>query len=278
MTAPSSRPTQCPHCKHDNQVETYETITSHDRQLREKLVSGALWSWRCARCAKNTVSLYPVLYHDMRAWCMIYYLDRRMTDDPRIIERMVPAAEQLTALRRFNASYRFRLCRSLDDFIEKIRIFEAGLDDRAIEYLKLRNRSRAENGPTLTANGARKMMTRISSEGRFERVLDGESKRLDFALSPFSSTPEERELHAEIAFSEYKDALSKVNERLGSQPDLSSGFLIIDQSYVAEQLAEDGPKRQETMAPGKESAGNMGAVVFGKTQQSETRKPWWRFW
>jgi len=279
MTAPSSRPNQCPHCKHDNQVETYETITSHDRQLREKLVSGALWSWRCAICAKNTVSLYPVLYHDMRAWCMIYYLDRRTTEDPRIIERMVPASDQLTALRRFNANYRFRLCRSLDDFIEKIRIFEAGLDDRAVEYVKLRNRTRAENGPTLTANGARKMMTRISSEGRFERVLDGESKRLDFALSPFLSTPEERALHAEIAFSEYRDALAKVNERLGSQPDLHSGFLVIDQSYVEERFPEDHPKRHEPIAPNNQPAGNMGAVVFGKTQQSEEkRKSRWRFW
>jgi len=260
MTAPSSRPTQCPHCGYDNQVETYESINSHDRNLREKLIAGALWTWRCSSCAKDTFSLYPVLYHDMRAWCMIYYLDRCMTEDPRVIERMVPAADQLTALRRFNLNYRFRLSRSVDDFIEKVRILDAGLDDRAMEYLKLQHAGAA-------------------SEIRFERLVDGEPKRLEFGITSRSSKPCGRTAPLEIAYSAYADALAKINERMGSQPDVASGFIVVDQSYVEERFPQIRPKRPETTAPTLQQPGDMGSIVFGKSKRfDEARKPWWRLW
>jgi hypothetical protein len=261
MTAPSSRPTQCPHCGYDNHVETYESINSHDRQLCEKLLSGALWMWQCAKCGKHTFSLYPVLYHDMRSWCMIYYLDRQMTEDPRVIERMVPSADKLTALRRFNLNYRFRLCRSLEDFIEKLRILDAGLDDRAVEYLKLRNRSS------------------MALEGRFERLIDEEPKRLGFGLSPFSSAPAERMVRSEIAYPVYADALAKIKARFGSDPDVQSGFIVVDTSYIEQRFAEAKPATAQPRPGNDEPVGNMGSVVFGKMRRShDARKPWWRFW
>ncbi len=142
MTIASSRPVECQKCRQENQVEICESINSHDRHLRDKLMSGALWKWRCTHCTHENVTIYPLLYHDMRTWCLMYYLDREITEDPNVIARMVPAPDQLTALRRFNATYRFRLCRSLDDFIEKMRILDAGLDDRAVEYLKDKTFSR----------------------------------------------------------------------------------------------------------------------------------------
>lgn len=260
MTAPSPRPTQCPHCKHDNHVETYESINSHDRQLRERLLSGALWEWQCAKCAKKTVSLYPVLYHDMRSWCMIYYLDREMTDDPRVIERMVPAADQLTALRRFNLNYRFRLCRSLDDFIEKVRIIDAGLDDRAVEY------SKALHAP-------------VPFGTRFERSVDGEPKWLEFSLTARSPCGPRTDPFA-VTYSAYADALAKFKERMGSEPDIASGFIVVDQAYIEERFPENRPKRPEPPAPTptQQPDGDMGSVVFGKTRREASQKPWWRFW
>ena len=261
MNAASSRPTQCPHCGYDNHVETHESINSHDRQLRERLLSGELWTWRCSNCARNTVSLYPVLYHDMRSWCMVYYLDRRMTEDPQVIGKMVPAADQLTALRRFNLNYRFRLCRSLADFIEKIRIIDAGLDDRAVEYLRLRH-----------------FGVRLNT--RFERVVDGEPRRLEFSITARTPCGPRTET-IPMMYSDYADALAKIGERMGSEPDVASGFIIVDPSYIEERFPELRPKLPEPVAPNPipHPAGDMGSVVFGTTQRSgDTRKPWWRFW
>ena len=261
MTAPSSRPTQCPHCGYDNHVETYESINSHDRQLREKLVSGALWTWQCAKCAKDTFSLYPVLYHDMRSWCMIYYLDRQMTEDPRVIEQMVPAADQLTALRRFNLNYRFRLSRSLDDLIEKVRLLDAGLDDRAVEYVKRRHSG-------------------VPSKTRFERLVDGDPKSLEFRIT--SHTPcGPRTSPVGVTYSAYMDALAKIRERMGGEPDVASGFIVVDQSYIVERFPEFRPKRPEPTAPTvtPQRAGDMGSIVFGRTRRTgDAQKPWWRFW
>ena len=253
MTIASSRPVACEKCRQENQVEISESINSHDRLLREKLISGALWKWRCTQCGHDNVTIYPLLYHDMRTWCMIYYLDRDITEDPKIIARMVPAAEQLTALRRFNSTYRFRLCRSLDDFIEKIRILDAGLDDRAMEYMKLRDRT--------------------AMKGRFERLTDGEIKTLSFGPSPSSSKP------VEIPFAAYSDALAKIKERLGDDTDPNSGFVIVDRPYIEQRFPQAVPKTQDAAAPREARAATMGSVVFGKgTSLDEARKPWWRFW
>jgi hypothetical protein len=263
MTAPSSRPTQCPHCGYDNHVETFESINSHDRQVRDRLLSGALWTWQCAQCTKKTFSLYPVLYHDMRAWCMIYYLDQQMTDDPRVIEQMVPTAEQLTALRRFNHSYRFRLCRSLEDFIEKIRIIDAGLDDRAMEYLRSHDRS---------------------SPFRFSGLVGGEGTNLEFRVMRLPSSKLYGHFRPiELPYSVYTDALAKIKERMSREPDVASGFIVVDRAYIEERFPELRPKPEpsEPMVPtsNPQPSGDMGSVVFGKTRRAgDERKPWWRFW
>ena len=272
MTLPSSRSAACRKCGKDSQVEIYESINSHDRHLRDKLVSGALWRWRCKHCAHENISIYPLLYHDMRAWCMIYYLDRQVTEDPAVIRRMVPAAHQLTALRRFNLAYRFRLCRSLDDFIEKIRILDAGLDDRAVEYLKLRNRV-FEKAAKTAANDMEKAPARAAMTARFERLIDGETRTLDFGPSPPAS-------RTQIAFPAYSDALAKIDERLGSQADVDTGFLVVDRSYIEERFPEAIPKsREEASAAAGEPPEDMGSVVFGKTRRlDERRRSWWRFW
>ena len=250
MTIASSRSVACQKCRQDNQVEFHESIKSHDRQLHDKLISGQLWKWRCTHCTHENVSIYPLLYHDMRVWCLIYYLDRKITEDPNVIAQMVPAPEQLTALRRFNSTYRFRLCRTLDDFIEKIRILDAGLDDRAVEYLKLRNRA--------------------GVNGRFERLTDGETKILGFGTA---SKP------LETPFSVYSDALVKIKEKFGDETDPASGFVIVDQTYIEERFREAVPKSKDAGAPREEAATDMGSVVFGKGKRfDEARKPWWRFW
>jgi hypothetical protein len=43
MTIASLRPVACQKCRQENQVETCDSINSHDRHLHDKLISGALW-------------------------------------------------------------------------------------------------------------------------------------------------------------------------------------------------------------------------------------------
>ena len=84
-----------------------------------------------------------------------------------------------------------------------------------------------------------------------------------------------------MAYSAYVDALANINERMGGEPDVASGFIIVDQSYIEERFPEFRPKRPEPTAPtpAPQSAGDMGSVVFGKTRRAgDTQKPWWRVW
>lgn len=255
VTPVSMRPTTCRKCGRQNQIEVYESVNSHQTNLRDKLSSGEFWKWRCSHCTDENTTVYPLLYHDMRRWCLIYYLDRNVTDDPKIIAQMVPAPDQLTALRRFNATYRFRLCRSLDDFIEKVRILDAGLDDRAVEYLK--RGSRAGDG----------VKARAAVNGRFERLIDRDGKTLDFGSN------------AEIALAAYSDALKTIKERLADETDADAGFVVVDQAYIEQRFPTAAPKSKAASAPvAKPAPSTMGAVVFGKNRPDQPRKSWWRFW
>jgi hypothetical protein len=168
--------------------------------------------------------------------------------------------------------------RSLEEFVEKIHILDAGLDDRAVEYLKLRSRIPEEVAKT-AANDIEKALAHTAMNARFERLIGEEPKTLNFGPSPFSSTPFQRAFRIEAPFSAYLDALAKIKERLGAETDPTSGFVIVDQSYIEQRFPEAVPKSKDASAPRESSAATMGAVVFGKgTSSGDARKPWWRFW
>ena len=223
MTIASSRPVACRSAGRKIRSKSYESINSHDRHLHDKLSFGELWKWRCTHCGHDNVTIYPLLYHDMRMWCMIYYLDRADDRGPECHRPNGAGPDQLTALRRFNSTYRFRLCRSLDDFIEKIHILDAGLDDRAVEYLKLRSRTSAK-----------------CREGRVngdEAGSNADGWRIQDA--GFWAVPIVLKAASEVAFSAYSDALAKIKERLGDETDPIPASL----SSISPTSSNDFPRR-----------------------------------
>lgn len=114
----------CPHCQaeHDHKVLDHINI-DRNPELRAKVQDLSCFRVTCPNCGKTALVVYPCLYHDMANQFMVWLWPE---------EGEAPRA-QFDPL----AGYTLRRVDSLNAFREKINILERGLDDRAVEIMKL---------------------------------------------------------------------------------------------------------------------------------------------
>ena len=131
---------QCPVCLNEESLTIWDTIdASTDPDLREKLLHKTLQSLECRNCGHSTLIASPLKYYDpeldLLAECrpdldreqLLKYLDEL---------RLSPAAVSSASEAAPEATF-CRLTATVNDLIEKIHAREQGLDDRALEIVKL---------------------------------------------------------------------------------------------------------------------------------------------
>ena len=109
----------CRGCGKPHEVEyTGSVNVSANPELKEKVRSGEMFLWTCPDCGCVNLLNLPFLYHDPDGKLMILLAQ--------------------TPLRSENLpeGYTGRLVRSVGELVEKINIFDAGLDDVVIEMCK----------------------------------------------------------------------------------------------------------------------------------------------
>jgi hypothetical protein len=131
MSKPYVETLRCPECDCSTEFTCYSSVNAtHDPALKEALLRGELTRFTCPGCGHPTNVSFDLLYHDMRGKRFIWlkYPDEGVPPavDPRT-EPMFELAE----------GYTFRLVTSLNELLEKIRLFDDGYDDVAMEVLKL---------------------------------------------------------------------------------------------------------------------------------------------
>lgn len=109
----------CCKCGGRHDVDVYSSIDiSTDPDLKGRVLNGELFVWNCPVCGAANLARYPLLYHDPAQNLMLV-----------LTEAMVNADG-------LPESYCGRIVRSPGELIEKIKIFDAGLDDVVIELCK----------------------------------------------------------------------------------------------------------------------------------------------
>lgn len=110
--------TICSECGTSFESPVYQSINVQDNpELKSKVVSGEIFLRRCPSCGKMQLAKYPLLYLDPSEHLLLCLSDQELAVD---------GLEGYTA-RRVTA---------VGDLIEKIKIFDAGLDDVIIELCK----------------------------------------------------------------------------------------------------------------------------------------------
>lgn len=114
----------CPDCGEAQSYRMYASINARENpELKEKILLETLFDWRCRRCNYFAAMAYPLLYTDPVAGYVISAAPLLSHED---------APEPTEELR----DYVKRSVKNLAELKEKILIFDAGLDDVAVELVK----------------------------------------------------------------------------------------------------------------------------------------------
>ncbi len=112
----------CPECKQHFRTNIYPSINVQmDEGIKDKILKGELFKFKCSHCHKEFEVSYPCLYHDMDKKIMIQFV----LENEKSTEIDIPK------------DYVFRIVDSYRQLIEKILIFDSNLDDRYMELYKL---------------------------------------------------------------------------------------------------------------------------------------------
>ena len=120
---------RCSACSAEFEAEVYSLVNvADDPDLKAAVMDGSLFVRRCPRCGAANLVRRAVLYHDPAELLMI-----SLTDGAAGAER---TAREIFISTPGLAQYTGRLVDSVGDLIEKVKIFDAGLDDAAMEICK----------------------------------------------------------------------------------------------------------------------------------------------
>lgn len=130
MSTQIKRELICPKCRAAAENQLWAGITADESpEIREKILGETFFDYKCPKCGYAARFLYPCLYHDKKLGFMVYFVPEGAGENPNpdgICEKF----PQLSGIKK-------RLVNSPESLKEKVLIFEAGLDDLAVELLKL---------------------------------------------------------------------------------------------------------------------------------------------
>lgn len=124
----------CSKCGASSEITIYRSINvSLDPELKAKVADGSLFVWRCPECGQMNLVKYESLYHD---------------PDRRLMIWLIPGGElpesQMKSILNHTAAmgdYTLRRVGDVSSLMEKVLLFDAGLDDVVVEMCKFVTRS-----------------------------------------------------------------------------------------------------------------------------------------
>ena len=113
----------CPNCGQTQKLELYTSINAEENpELRRDILRESVFDWECRHCGYTAQMAYPTIYHDPERGFMVCLRP----------SGAVSKAETIPAVKGLKK----RSVKNPQELKEKILIFEAGLDDTAVELVK----------------------------------------------------------------------------------------------------------------------------------------------
>lgn len=117
---------KCPYCGEEFTIEVWDSVNAQeDPDLRERCISGDLFRFTCPHCHKEFMVQFPLVYIDRDHKFVLWLSQNEAPESLRTVTK--PLADK---------GYRLRRTPTLEEFCEKIQIFEDGADDRMVELAK----------------------------------------------------------------------------------------------------------------------------------------------
>jgi hypothetical protein len=214
MSRPVQETITCKGCGSQQRFTLWTSLNvTLNREEKQQLIKGELTRFVCGKCGWSGEVVYPLLYHDMEQHLMFWLVPGGGELDTSALPSGGPMQ-----------GYAFRWVATRNELIEKILLFERGLDDRAVEFFKLLVRAECQarehpiTGTLLFAD------TGLTAEGepliRFEHLTDDGAESLEMPLASFNSMRE------------------SLADRLASGSSEEGKWLRIDSAYAKSLLGE----------------------------------------
>lgn len=208
------RKINCPNCGKENSVILWEKINvDMNPDLKEKLFDESINNLVCAHCGyKSRVDL-PLYYNDAKKKFFIYLVPDYPVGSKDEQELIGNLNSQTLGILDGGYANKQRVVFEYYTMLEKIGIFDEGLDDRAIEGCKILARTQL------------KLM-----EGRAAFVKkDGDKLVFHF----FEKEDKEASKTFDVPMAMYEDVKALLEEKDKEDP---SSFRIVDVKYAARML------------------------------------------
>jgi hypothetical protein len=212
MSVPSQEKIACRYCQQEQEFTLWQSINATlDPSLKDQLMSGELTTFTCQSCQKNAEVVWPLLYHDMERELMVHIrFDEDLPDGQ---------AREPEPVEDFMRTFTLRTVASRNELVEKVLIFEEGLDDRVIEIFKIALRRQLEQDDQ-DADG--ELMFSACGES------EGGEKEIAFVL--FKG---EGEASFAVPLSVYEYFAESIRARLPSAEAEAGRWLRVDARYAA---------------------------------------------
>lgn len=211
MSTPKNKDVSCPHCGAAVKTEMWPAIGAQSALfLRERVLDETLFDWKCPACGYEAQLVYPCLYHDRERGFLVYVAPNTGCCAPEAVD-VSGEFPQFAGMKK-------RVVATLAGLKEKILIFEAGLDDLAVELVKL----------ALADVAAAKHGTAV--ETVYFNAVDRGADRIDFSFFlPGRPEPAGKSTRLDV----YRKSLEIV-ERIGANED--GAFRSVDYDAAQEAL------------------------------------------
>lgn len=206
MAIPSIK-ARCAKCGKVSEVQAPGSVNvGTNPEMKEDVCSGRIFVWNCHECGTANLARWPFLYHDPQQRLMLWLSDGNASTEARMVSA-IAAQEGLEG-------YTMRIVDTPGDLIEKINIFDAGLDDIAVELSKFVTRQELGKDVSL----------------RFWRI-EGADHEITLAY------PENSQMQmVQIGFNVYEDSAAIVR-RNPSLAEAAKGLVRIDRDWLERFIA-----------------------------------------
>ncbi|MBQ2237672.1 MAG: hypothetical protein II317_06185, partial [Clostridia bacterium] len=128
MSIVKEQEVKCLHCGETNKIKIWNSLnTNENPEAKECLLKGTLFNYKCKNCGEESTYCYKMLYHDMDKHIMIYYAPT--FQDREEAKKLLKKIDEIGITT-------FRIVSDINSLIEKIIIFDNGMDDTIIEAIK----------------------------------------------------------------------------------------------------------------------------------------------
>lgn len=138
MSINTKQNVKCPECGQMGDITVWSSITVKDSEdLKKDFLAGKVNIFRCASCGHMGLMPTPLLYNDEDKKLMISFSP--CTDDAvakKQYDEICRASKDSGEMKALEG-YNLRFVTDYNEMLEKILIFDNGLNDKAIEIIKL---------------------------------------------------------------------------------------------------------------------------------------------